>query len=148
MEQAKEQGSEAFSLLWSCRIRMQSLSQGRIEIGCALSHQTAGRAEHAATLHGTSGIIVNPHTGVRLGARRVKGWQTIPMVRPRMASADRRTEKNFRRIMGYPHRWAPEAILSPASQQAVAWKQEPRRGWRRSTARWRSAGPLGACCFF
>jgi hypothetical protein len=36
------------------------------------------------------------------------------MVRRWMASAFLRTEKNFRRIMGYKELWALDAILNPA----------------------------------
>jgi hypothetical protein len=55
--------------------------------------------------------------------RRVTNWQNGAMVRRWLASAFLRTEKNFRRIMGYRELWTLEAILSEpqsATLQAVA----------------------------
>ena len=71
----------------------------------------------------TTNIIESPHAGVRIRTRRVTYWQNGSMVRRWMASAFLRTEKNFRRIMGYRELWTLEAILSEsqfATQQAVA----------------------------
>ena len=58
-----------------------------------------------------------------LAARRVCHWQNGSMVRRWMASAFLRTEKNFRKIMGYRDLWTLEAILcgsQSATRQAVA----------------------------
>jgi putative transposase len=60
----------------------------------------------------TTNIIESPHAGVRIRTRRVTHWQNGAMARRWMASAFLRTEKNFRRIMGYKELWALEAILS------------------------------------
>lgn len=71
----------------------------------------------------TTNIIESPHAGVRIRTRRVTNWQNGTMVRRWMASAFLRTEKKFRRIMGYTELWTLEAILSEsqvATQQAVA----------------------------
>ena len=71
----------------------------------------------------TTNIIESPHAGVRIRTRRVTNWQNGSMVRRWLASAFLRTEKNFRRIMGYRELWTLEAILSEsqfAIQQAVA----------------------------
>jgi transposase-like protein len=71
----------------------------------------------------TTNIIESPHAGVRIRTRRVTNWQNGPMVRRWLASAFLRTEKNFRRTMGYRDLWTLEAILSEsqlATQQAVA----------------------------
>jgi transposase-like protein len=71
----------------------------------------------------TTNIIESPHAGVRIRTRRVTNWQNGSMVRRWLASAFLRTEKNFRRIMGYRELWTLEAILSEskfATQQAVA----------------------------
>ena len=71
----------------------------------------------------TTNIIESPHAGVRIRTRRVTNWQNGTMVRRWLASAFLRTEKNFRRIMGYRELWSLEAILSEsqaATQQAVA----------------------------
>src|SRR5208283_226721 len=71
----------------------------------------------------TTNIIESPHAGVRIRTRRVTNWQNGSMVRRWLASAFLRTEKNFRRIMGYRELWTPEAILSEsqfATQQEVA----------------------------
>ena len=67
----------------------------------------------------TTDIIESPHAGVRIRTRRVTRWQNGTMVRRWMASAFLRTEKNFRRIMGYKELWAPEAILNPAQSAAT-----------------------------
>ena len=71
----------------------------------------------------TTNIIESPHAGVRIRTRRVTNWQNGTMARRWMASAFLRTEKNFRRIMGYRELWSLEAILSEsqaATRQAVA----------------------------
>jgi transposase-like protein len=71
----------------------------------------------------TTNIIESPHAGVRIRTRRVTNWQNGSMVRRWLASAFLRTEKGFRRIMGYRELWTLEAILSEsqaATQQAVA----------------------------
>ena len=60
----------------------------------------------------TTNIIESPHAGVRIRTRRVTNWQNGAMARRWMASAFLRTEKNFRRIMGYKELWTLEAILS------------------------------------
>jgi hypothetical protein len=60
---------------------------------------------------------------VRIRTRRITNWQNGSMVRRWMASAFLRTEKNFRRIIGYRELWALETILSESqrvTQQAVA----------------------------
>jgi hypothetical protein len=49
----------------------------------------------------------------------VTRWQNGSMARRWMASAFLRTEKNFRRIMGYKEFWALEAILNPAQSAAT-----------------------------
>jgi transposase-like protein len=66
----------------------------------------------------TTNIIESPHAGVRIRTRRVPHWQNGAMARRWMASAFLRTEKNFRRIMGYRELWTLEAILSQ-SQSAT-----------------------------
>ena len=71
----------------------------------------------------TTNIIESPHAGVRIRTRRVTNWQNGTMVQRWMASAFLRTEKGFRRIMGYRELWTLEAILSEsqaATRQAVA----------------------------
>ena len=71
----------------------------------------------------TTNIIESPNAGVRIRTRRVCHWQNGAMVRRWMASAFLRTEKNFRKIMGYRDLWALEAILcgsQSATRQAVA----------------------------
>jgi transposase-like protein len=71
----------------------------------------------------TTNIIESPHAGVRIRTRRVTNWQNGSMARRWMASAFLRTEKNFRRIMGYRELWTLEAILCEsqcATQKAVA----------------------------
>jgi transposase-like protein len=71
----------------------------------------------------TTNIIESPHAGVRIRTRRVTRWQNGSMARRWMASAFLRTEKNFRRIMGYRELWTLEAILSEsqaATRQDVA----------------------------
>jgi transposase-like protein len=71
----------------------------------------------------TTNIIESPHAGVRIRTRRVTNWQNGSMVRRWMASAFLRTEKNFRRIMGYRELWTLEAILNESqavTRQAVA----------------------------
>jgi transposase-like protein len=67
----------------------------------------------------TTNIIESPHAGVRIRTRRVTRWQNGSMVRRWMASAFLRTEKNFRRIMGYKELWALDAILNPAQSAAT-----------------------------
>jgi transposase-like protein len=66
----------------------------------------------------TTNIIESPHAGVRIRTRRITNWQNGAMARRWMASAFLRTEKNFRRIMGYRELWTLEAILSE-SQSAT-----------------------------
>ncbi|MGA3373989.1 MAG: site-specific integrase [Terracidiphilus sp.] len=56
----------------------------------------------------TTDIIESPHAGVRIRTRRVTNWQNGTMARRWMASALLRTEKKFRRIMGYKELWALE----------------------------------------
>ena len=71
----------------------------------------------------TTNIIESPHAGLRIRTRRVTNWQNGSMVQRWMASAFLRTEKGFRRIMGYRELWTLEAILSEsqaATRQAVA----------------------------
>jgi transposase-like protein len=71
----------------------------------------------------TTNIIESPHAGVRIRTRRVTNWQNGSMARRWMASAFLRTEKNFRRIMGYRELWTLETILCEsqcATQKAVA----------------------------
>jgi transposase-like protein len=71
----------------------------------------------------TTNIIESPHAGVRIRTRRVTNWQNGSMARRWMASAFLRTEKNFRKIMGYRELWTLETILSESqrvTQQAVA----------------------------
>src|ERR1017187_1555068 len=71
----------------------------------------------------TTNIIESPHAGVCTRTRRVTNWQNGSMARRWMASAFLRTEKNFRRIMGYRELWTLEAILNESqcvTQQAVA----------------------------
>jgi transposase-like protein len=71
----------------------------------------------------TTNIIESPHAGVRIRTRRVTNWQNGTMVQRWMASAFLRTEKGFRRIMGYRELWTLEAILSElqdTTRQAVA----------------------------
>ena len=71
----------------------------------------------------TTNIIESPHAGVRIRTRRVTHWQNGAMVWRWMASAFLRTEKNFRKIMGYRDLWALEAILCgphSATKHAVA----------------------------
>ena len=71
----------------------------------------------------TTNIIESPHAGVRIRTHRVTNWQNGSMARRWMASAFLRTEKDFRRIMGYRELWTSAAILSEsqaATRQAVA----------------------------
>ena len=71
----------------------------------------------------TTNIIESPHAGVRIQTRRVTHWQNGKMVIRWMASAFLRTEKNFRKIMGYRDLWTLEAILNdaqPATRQVAA----------------------------
>jgi hypothetical protein len=65
----------------------------------------------------------NPHAGVCIRTRRVTNWQNGSMAPRWITSTFPRTEKNFRRILGYRELWTLEAILSEsqfATQQAVA----------------------------
>lgn len=66
----------------------------------------------------TTNIIESPHAGVRIRTRRVTHWQNGRMVWRWMAAALLRTEKNFRKIMGFRELWALEAILSEANSAA------------------------------
>jgi putative transposase len=71
----------------------------------------------------TTNIIESPYAGMRIRSRRVTDRQNGSMARRWMASDFLRTEKNFRRIMGYRELWTLDAILSEsqcATQQAVA----------------------------
>ena len=87
---------------------------------------TINRLDVPPSLHrclATTNLIESPHAGVRIRTRRVTHWQNGAMVRRWMASAFLRTEKNFRKIMGYRELWALEAILNgpqSATRQAVA----------------------------
>jgi putative transposase len=60
----------------------------------------------------TTNIVESPHAGVRIRTLRVTNWQNGSMARRWMASAFLRTEKNFRRIMGYRELWTLDAILT------------------------------------
>jgi len=63
----------------------------------------------------TTNLIESPHSGLRIRTRRVTHWQNGRMVRRWMASAFLRTEKHFKKIMGYRDLWALGAILNPAA---------------------------------
>jgi len=63
----------------------------------------------------TTNISESPHAGVRIRTRRVTHWQNGNMVLRWMASAFLRTERRFKKIMGYRDLWALEAILNPAA---------------------------------
>ncbi len=79
---------------------------------------TLNRLDLPPSLHrclATTNIIESPHAGVRIQTRRVTHRQNGKMVLRWMASAFLRTEKRFKRIMGYKHLWALEAILNPAA---------------------------------
>jgi hypothetical protein len=91
--------------------------------GGALYRQPVWRAALATALPGDHNIIESPHAGVRIRTHRVTNWQNGSMARRWMASAFLRTEKDFRRIMGYRELWTSAAILSEsqaATRQAVA----------------------------
>ncbi len=60
---------------------------------------------------GTTNIIENPHSGVRMRTRRVSRWRDGKMVLRWAASAFLATEKNFRRIQGYRDLWMLKAAL-------------------------------------
>ncbi|MCH9046700.1 MAG: hypothetical protein IIA40_11400 [SAR324 cluster bacterium] len=60
---------------------------------------------------GTTNIIENPHSGVRMRTRRVSRWRNGKMVLRWAASAFLATEKNFRRIQGYRDLWMLKAAL-------------------------------------
>jgi len=87
---------------------------------------TINRLEVPPSLHrclATTNIIESPHSGVRMRTRRVCRWRDGGMVKRWTASAFLRTEKNFKKIMGYRDLWALEAILNgskSATRQAVA----------------------------
>lgn len=87
---------------------------------------TINRLDIPVSLHrclATTNIIESPQSGVRMRTRRVCRWRDGAMVKRWMASAFIRTEKNFRKIMGYRELWALDAILNgakSATRQAVA----------------------------
>jgi transposase-like protein len=87
---------------------------------------TINRLDVPPSLHrclATTNLIESPHSGVRLRTRRVCRWRDGGMAKRWMAAAFLRTEKNFRKIMGYRDLWALEAILNgskSATRQAVA----------------------------
>ena len=87
---------------------------------------TINRLDVPPSLHrclATTNLIESPHSGVRLRTRRVCRWRDSGMVKRWMAAAFLRTEKNFRKIMGYRELWALDAILNgskSATRQAVA----------------------------
>lgn len=87
---------------------------------------TINRLDVPLSLHrclATTNLIESPHSGVRMRTRRVCRWRDGGMVKRWMAAAFLRTEKNFRKIMGYRELWALEAILNgskSATRQAVA----------------------------
>ena len=60
---------------------------------------------------GTTNIIENPHSGVRMRTRRVSRWRNGKMVLRWAASAFLATEKNFRRIQGYRDLWMLKAAV-------------------------------------
>ena len=60
---------------------------------------------------GTTNIIENPHSGVRMRTRRVSRWRNGKRVLRWAASAFLATEKNFRRIQGYRDLWMLKAAL-------------------------------------
>jgi transposase-like protein len=68
-------------------------------------HQPAGCAAHVATLPGNDQHHRKPARRMRIRTRRVTNWQNGSMVRRWLASAFLRTEKSFRRIMGYCELW-------------------------------------------
>ncbi len=63
----------------------------------------------------TTDIMESPHSGLRIRTRRFTHGQKGRMVRRWMASAFLRTEKHFKKIMGYRDLWALEAILNPSA---------------------------------
>jgi putative transposase len=87
---------------------------------------TINRLDVPPSLHrclATTNLIESPHSGVRMRTRRVCRWRDGGMAKRWMAAAFLRTEKNFRKIMGYRELWALEAILNgskSATRQAVA----------------------------
>jgi putative transposase len=87
---------------------------------------TINRLDVPPSLHrclATTNLIESPHSGVRMRTRRVCRWRDGGMAKRWMAAAFLRTEKNFRKIMGYRDLWALEAILNgskSATRQAVA----------------------------
>jgi hypothetical protein len=88
-----------------------------------LHHEPVGSAAFAASLPGDHQHHREPERRGRIRTRRVCHWQNGAMVRRWMAFAFLRTEKNFRKIMGYRDLWALEAILcgsQSATRQAVA----------------------------
>ena len=75
---------------------------------------TINRLELSPSLRrclGTTNIIENPHSGVRMRTRRVSRWRNGKMVLRWAASAFLATEKNFRRIQGYRDLWMLKAAL-------------------------------------
>jgi transposase-like protein len=87
---------------------------------------TINRLDVPPSLHrclATTNLIESPHSGVRMRTRRVCRWRDGGMVKRWMAAAFLRTEKNFRKIMGYRDLWTLDAILNgskSATRQAVA----------------------------
>jgi putative transposase len=87
---------------------------------------TINRLDVPPSLHrclATTNLIESPHSGVRMRTRRVCRWRDGAMVKRWMAAAFLRTEKNFRKIMGYRDLWTLDAILNgskSATRQAVA----------------------------
>ena len=67
---------------------------------------------------GTTNIIENPHSGVRMRTRRVSRWRNGKMVLRWAASAFLATEKNFRRIQGYRDLWMLKAALENPMEDA------------------------------
>ena len=67
---------------------------------------------------GTTNIIENPHSGVRMRTRRVSRWRNGKMVLRWAASAFLATEKNFRRIQGYRDLWMLKAALENQMEDA------------------------------
>ncbi|MEE8435747.1 MAG: IS256 family transposase, partial [bacterium] len=60
---------------------------------------------------GTTNIIENPHSGVRMRTRGVRRWRNGKRVLRWAASAFLATEKNFRRIQGHRDLWRLKAAL-------------------------------------
>ena len=67
---------------------------------------------------GTTNIIENPHSGVRMRTRRVRRWRNGKIVLRWAASAFLATEKNFRRIQGDRDLWTLKAALESYTNDA------------------------------